>query len=122
MLNFSLTSGNQLEFVTGGWVMNDEASTHWISTVQQMTHGHQWLKMNLNYTPRSHWAVDSFGYSATQAMLLKKMGLKNMLIQRVHHVIKKNFAKELNLEFRWKQFWGKNFCLLNCLPVVIIVF
>ena len=33
----------QLEFVLGGWTMNDEAVTHYYGILEQMTTGHQWL-------------------------------------------------------------------------------
>ncbi|KAB0803931.1 hypothetical protein PPYR_00901 [Photinus pyralis] len=100
-----LIHNNQLEIVTGGWVMNDEANSHWISILHQITEGHQWLERNLNYTPKSHWSIDPFGMSATQPFLLKEMGLQNMLIQRVHYSVKKQLARDTNLEFRWKQVW-----------------
>lgn len=98
---------NQLEIVTGGWVMNDEANSHWISIVHQLTDGHQWLQKHLNYTPKSSWSIDPFGMSATQPLLLKESGLENMLIQRVHYSIKKEFARQKHLEFMWRQLWGE---------------
>lgn len=104
-----LVHNNQLEIVTGGWVMNDEANSHWISIVQQMTEGHQWLHLNLNYTPQSSWSIDPFGMSLTQPGLLQEMGLKNLLIQRVHYSVKKELAGRQELEFRWRQLWGEFF-------------
>ncbi|KAH1015266.1 alpha-mannosidase 2 isoform X1 [Dendroctonus ponderosae] len=101
-----LIKNNQLEIVTGGWVMNDEASSHYISIIHQLTEGHQWLKKHLNYTPISHWSIDPFGLSSTQPALLKSSGLQNMLIQRVHYSVKKHLAKTRNLEFRWRQLWA----------------
>ncbi|RZC36724.1 alpha-mannosidase 2 [Asbolus verrucosus] len=103
-----LIRNNQLEIVTGGWVMNDEANSHWISTIQQLTEGHQWLQQNLNYTPQSGWSIDAFGMSATQPVLLKEMGLRNMLMQRVHYSVKKELASKQLLEFRWRQLWDGN--------------
>ena len=101
----SVVSNGQLEFVTGGWVMNDEASTHISAIITQMVEGHEWLKENLNVTPRTGWAIDPFGLSSTMAFVLKKMGLKEMVIARVHYSLKKYMASEKMLEFHWRQVW-----------------
>ncbi|KAF7264976.1 hypothetical protein GWI33_021784, partial [Rhynchophorus ferrugineus] len=103
-----LLQSNQLEIVTGGWVMNDEANSHFISIIHQLSEGHQWLKQNLNYTPISHWSIDPFGMGLTQPAILKNVGLQNMLIQRVHYSVKKELAKTKQLEFRWRQLWDNS--------------
>lgn len=108
-----LVRQNQLEFVTGGWVMNDEASTHWIATIHQLTEGHQWLQRNLNYTPTSHWSIDPFGVGLTQPMILKQAGITNGLIQRIHYSIKKEFSSKKQLEFRWRQLWGNSYLFIK---------
>lgn len=96
----------QLEFVTGGWVMSDEANSHWLNILQQLTEGQAWLKLNLNVTPTSSWSIDPFGQSAFMPLLLKEAGFENLIIQRTHYEVKKYLAKKQNLEFRWRQFWG----------------
>ncbi|CAO1425424.1 unnamed protein product [Diamesa serratosioi] len=95
----------QLEFVTGGWVMPDEANSHWYSVLQSLTEGQTWLKKTFNITPVSSWAIDPFGHSSSFAYILKESGFENLLIQRTHYSVKKYLAQKRQLEFRWRQNW-----------------
>lgn len=103
----SLVEKGQLEIATGGWVMPDEANTHYFALIDQLLEGHQWLERNLGVKPVTGWAVDPFGHSPTQAYLLKLAGLNNMLIQRVHYSMKKHLSASKNLEFFWRQNWDQ---------------
>ncbi|KAK4272059.1 hypothetical protein QN277_020659 [Acacia crassicarpa] len=100
-----LVKSGQLEIVGGGWVMNDEANSHYFSIIEQMTEGNIWLKDTIGFVPKNSWAIDPFGYSPTMAYLLRRMGFDNMLIQRTHYELKKELAWHKNLEYIWRQSW-----------------
>ncbi|XP_058473387.1 alpha-mannosidase 2 isoform X2 [Solea solea] len=100
-----LVQNGQLELVTGGWVMADEANAHYFALLDQLIEGHQWIQKHLGVKPSSGWAVDPFGHSPSMTYLLKGAGLKNMVIQRVHYAVKKHFARQQTFEFLWRQNW-----------------
>uniref|UniRef100_A0A7N8XU41 Mannosidase, alpha, class 2A, member 1 n=1 Tax=Mastacembelus armatus TaxID=205130 RepID=A0A7N8XU41_9TELE len=103
-----LVEAGQLELVTGGWVMADEANSHYFAMLDQLIEGHQWLQKHLGVKPRSGWAVDPFGHSPSMTYLLKGAGLSNMVIQRIHYAVKKHFSQQQTLEFLWRQSWDSS--------------
>lgn len=109
----------QLEIVTGGWVMNDEANAHYYSILTQLTEGHLWVKGNVDVEPKHAWTIDPFGESSVMPFIFKKMGLESLVIQRVHYSVKKYLAQTKNLEFRWRQPWdssGENDLFTHMMP------
>lgn len=100
-----LIKDKRFEFVTGGWVMPDEANSNLFALETQLDEGHTWLDQVFGVKPEYGWSIDPFGYSPTMAYLLQKRGFKGMLIQRVHYAIKKELALQQNLEFFWRQMW-----------------
>ncbi|PON76014.1 Glycoside hydrolase [Trema orientale] len=101
----NLVKNGQLEIVGGGWVMNDEANSHYFAIIEQITEGNMWLNDTIGVVPKNSWAIDPFGYSPTMAYLLRRMGFENMLIQRTHYELKKELALHKNLEYIWRQSW-----------------
>ncbi|KAL5019936.1 hypothetical protein ScPMuIL_002828 [Solemya velum] len=100
-----LIKNGQFEIVSGGWVMTDEANTHYSAMIDQMIEGHQWLDGTVGVKPEYSWSIDPFGHSPTMSYMLKRMGFKSMLIQRIHYHMKKHLAKNKQLEFKWRQQW-----------------
>lgn len=98
-----LVTNGQLEMVTGGWVMTDEASSSYYAMIDQLIEGHNWLKTTLNIEPTHAWSVDPFGHSSTFAYILKSSGIHNMLIQRTHYAWKQYLAEQQQLNFWWMQ-------------------
>ncbi|RXG61088.1 Epididymis-specific alpha-mannosidase [Armadillidium vulgare] len=99
-----LVENGQLEFINGGWCMNDEASTHYNSIIDQMTVG----LVRLNDTfgpvafPRIGWQIDPFGHSNEQASLFAQMGMDGELFARVDYRDKVNRWDSRRMEMIWK--------------------
>ncbi|EGD74845.1 hypothetical protein PTSG_07075 [Salpingoeca rosetta] len=98
-----MVHSGQIEIVTGGWVMPDEANSHYFALVDQLIEGHKWVEENLGVRPESGWSIDPFGHSPTMAYILKRADFKGMLIQRIHYEVKRMLAEKKQLEFMWRQ-------------------
>lgn len=80
----SLLANQQWIFVNGGWCMHDEATTHYMGMIDQMTLGHDFLvhTVGLGGTeilPTIAWQLDPFGHSFTQAKLMTARNGMNAL-------------------------------------------
>ena len=65
----------RLEFVLGGWCMNDEASTHYNAMIDQHTLGFSFLEQEFGACarPRVGWQIDPFGHSREQASMFAQV-------------------------------------------------
>jgi alpha-mannosidase len=60
-----LVNSGQLEFITGGVCMNDEANPYYEDMIDQMTWGHQLISREFKVAPSIGWQIDPFGHSST---------------------------------------------------------
>lgn len=98
----NLVYNGQLEFINGGWCMNDEATTYYQSIIDQMTLGHEFLLNEFGVKPTIGWHIDPFGHSSTQASLFALMGFDAFMFGRIDYEDKILRMEEKNLEFVWR--------------------
>ncbi|CAD6193239.1 unnamed protein product [Caenorhabditis auriculariae] len=101
----SYIENGQFEVVTGGWVMTDEANSHYHSIIVELIEGHEWILNHLGPVarPKAHWSIDPFGLSPSIPHLLAAANITNAALQRIHYVVKRELARKKQLEFHWRQ-------------------
>ena len=100
-------------------MMPDEALTDYRSVIQQLMEGHLWLNETLGVQPTNAWVNDAFGYSGTFSYLLKRSGLNNAVLSRIHQAIKNTLQRKRSLEFYWQPYWKsgqENGLFCNVMP------
>ena len=104
MLVRDLVTRGQLQFVGGGWSMNDEAVTHYVGIIDQMTLGLRSLNDTFGEcgVPNIAWQIDPFGHSREQADLFVKMGFEALFFARLDYRDKLKRKEEKSLEMVWK--------------------
>ncbi|KAK2502693.1 hypothetical protein MC885_007056 [Smutsia gigantea] len=99
-----LVRQGRLEFANGGWVMNDEAATHYGAIIDQMTLGLNFLENTFGNdgSPRVAWHIDPFGHSREQASLFAQMGFDGFFFGRLDYQDKKAREERLEMEQVWR--------------------
>eukprot|EP01080_Neovahlkampfia_damariscottae_P000459 gene459-6870_t len=92
----------QIEFVLGGWVMNDDACPTYSSIIDQISLGNQWLHKEFGIIPRIGWQIDPFGLSSVMAGIYKRMGFKYHVIARIDYQLKNRLRENKQMEFIWR--------------------
>lgn len=96
-----LISKGQLEFINGGWVMNDEACVYYEDSIDQMTLGHKFLLDTFNYIPKIAWHIDPFGHASAQAAMFAQMGFEAFFFARIDYQDKLNRLNNSAMEMVW---------------------
>ncbi|KAM9313315.1 lysosomal alpha-mannosidase [Gastrophryne carolinensis] len=99
-----LVQEGRLEFINGGWSMNDEAATHYSAIIDQMTLGLQFLKDTFGECsrPQVAWHIDPFGHSREQALLFAQMGFDGFFFGRLDYQDKGNREDTKQMEMIWR--------------------
>ncbi|KFM74952.1 Lysosomal alpha-mannosidase, partial [Stegodyphus mimosarum] len=99
-----LVNDGRLEFISGGWSMNDEATTHYLAIIDQMTIGLRWLNETFGTCGRTKvgWQIDTFGHSKEQASLFSQMSFDGLFIGRLHYQDKAWRERSKTMEFIWE--------------------
>jgi hypothetical protein len=84
-----LVRAGKFQFISGGWVMNDEATPHYSMIIDQMTLGHHWINRTFgkNFIPTIGWQIDPFGHSREYASILSQMGFNGLFLGRIDYQV-----------------------------------
>ena len=84
--------------------MNDEATTHYNSIIDQMTWGFRRLGDEFGKcgVPKIGWQIDPFGHSREQASLFAQMNFDGLFLQRLDYQDQSARAKNKTMELVWK--------------------
>lgn len=98
-----LVNEGQLEFINGGWCMNDEAAVTYHSTIEQMTLGLKFLNETFGQCghPKVGWQIDPFGHTNEQASLFAQFGFDGMFFTRIGFHDKALRAANKSLDIIW---------------------
>jgi Glycosyl hydrolases family 38 N-terminal domain/Alpha mannosidase middle domain len=99
-----LVNNQQIQFVNGGWVMHDEATTHVMGMIDQTTLGHLWISQIFGpeHNPVVGWQLDPFGHSASQAKYLSSdTGFQALYFGRIDYQDMQRRQLERQCEGLW---------------------
>ncbi|KAJ8951623.1 hypothetical protein NQ318_012293 [Aromia moschata] len=111
-----LINEGRLEIINGGWSMNDEANTHYQSTIDQFTLGHKWLSETFGECAITNtgWQIDPFGHSREQASIYSQMGFDSFFFMRYDYRDQAKRKQEKNhglaVEGETTYAWPVGFC------------
>ncbi|XP_054162243.1 lysosomal alpha-mannosidase-like, partial [Oppia nitens] len=100
-----LVNNGQLEIISGGWSMNDEATTHYSAIIDQMTWGFKRLRDMFGEpcgVPKIGWHIDPFGHSRENALLFAKFNFDGLFFSRIDYEDRDKRSADKTLEMIWQ--------------------
>ncbi|KAK9692861.1 Alpha-mannosidase 2x, variant 2 [Basidiobolus ranarum] len=91
----------QLEFVSGSWVMHDEAMPTAEAMLINMEMGLDWLWRSFQVRPRIGWQIDPFGHADVTPTLFRQFGFDTMVMSRIPNSLHQGLASNRSLQFHW---------------------
>ena len=104
----NLLKEKRVEFVSGSYIINDEATPLYYNIADQIRIGHQFLLEEFGIIPKTAWYIDSFGHSAGNAHILAQLNFENLVLGRMHFDFLELMKNELKTEFYWDPFGNNN--------------
>ncbi|CAF3582661.1 unnamed protein product [Rotaria sp. Silwood1] len=99
-----LVNEGRLEFISGGWSMNDEGATHYNSIIDQHSLGAEFLRDQFGECgrPKLGWQIDPFGHARETASLFAQMGFDGLFFGRVDFQDYDERNRTKTMEMIWK--------------------
>nr|CAD7429116.1 unnamed protein product [Timema monikensis] len=100
----SLVNSGQIEMAGGGWSMNDEAASHYHSTIENFALGLRRLNDTFGSCGRPHvgWQIDPFGHSRETTSIMAQMGFDGLFFSRLDYDDKTNRINTRTMEQVWE--------------------
>ncbi|XP_060520800.1 lysosomal alpha-mannosidase-like [Cylas formicarius] len=100
----NLVNTGQLEFISGGWSMNDEGVTNYQSIIDQMTWGLRILNDTFGEcgVPKTGWQIDPFGHSNEMASIFARLGFDGVFLGRIDFQDKFQRLEDKSMEMVWR--------------------
>ncbi|KAK7113102.1 lysosomal alpha-mannosidase-like [Littorina saxatilis] len=99
-----LVDEGRLEFILGGWSMNDEGATHYNAIIDQHSLGFEFLRETFGKCgkPRVGWQIDTFGHSREQASIFARFGFDSLFFGRLDYQDKAFRQSHTTMEMVWR--------------------
>ncbi|XP_037711114.1 lysosomal alpha-mannosidase [Drosophila subpulchrella] len=99
-----LVADGRLEFAGGAWSMNDEATAHYQSVIDQFKLGLKYLKDIFGDCgrPTVGWQIDPFGHSREMASIFAQMGYNGQFFARMDYLDKLKRLLYQEMEMIWQ--------------------